>query len=164
MAAAGPIRTVCTMTTITVPLDAARRASRLAHPARRRLRDEKLEQLRGVEALAGCRRPELEALGRVADVMVVPAGTVLAEGWELTRQWWMPIDGWLLAEGDGALARTVPAGSSWAAPRIAPESGRLTALRPSTVLVAPVGRLMGAMADHPRLGTAIRASLAGGDV
>ncbi|HEY2428491.1 MAG TPA: hypothetical protein VGI06_06145 [Acidimicrobiales bacterium] len=153
--------------TISLPLDGAERASRRAHPARARIgrpRDGKLARLAALEALAGCGRRDLEALASVADLTRVPAGTVLADGPELRRQWWMPVDGWLLAEGHHTVSRTVPAGWSWAAPRFPAPGGRLTAVRESWVLVAPVPRLGAVLEECPRLGTAVRATLVGGDV
>jgi hypothetical protein len=155
--------------TVPFPIDAAERQSRLAHPTRRSARrsrygDGKLDRLAAVESLDGCRRAELEALAAAADLIRIPAGTRLAGGVDFSRQWWMVLDGWLLVEGDGDVARAIPAGSSWTAPRLPSPAGRVTAARDSVLLVAPLGRLKNALWEHPRLDTAIRATLVGGDV
>lgn len=172
MATLRPIRTVSTMTSfappIALPLD-GRDAARVDHPTRRRDRgtrwkDGKLRMMAAVPSLAECHRTDLEVLAAVADVIRVPAGSVLAEGWDLARQWWMPLEGWLLAEGDAVIARTIPTGWSWVAPRLPAVGGRLTAPQASQVLVAPVPRIASTLTDHPRLGAAIRATLVGGDV
>lgn len=172
MAERHPIRTVSTMTTFAPPIPLPvddRQAARLDHPARRRdragrWRDGKLRAMAAVDSLAACRRPDLEVLAAAADLIRVPAGTVLAEGWEFTRQWWMPVDGWLLAEGDSVVARTVPTGWSWVAPRFPAANGRLSSPRESRLLVAPVHRLASVLDEHPRLGDVVRATLVGGDV
>jgi hypothetical protein len=152
------------MTTIVLPLNPAERAGRLAHPARRRLRlaDGKLERLARVPVFAQSRRTELMALGAVTDLVDVGAGTVLATGAALGRNWWMVLDGWLLAEG--SVARAVPAGWSWVAPQLPASDGCLSARREATVLVAPVHRLASTLRQYPRLGSAVRATLVGGDV
>jgi hypothetical protein len=76
----------------------------------------------------------------------------------------MPVEGWLLAEGDQTVSRTVPEGWSWVAPRFPAPGGRLLAVRDTWVLVAPVQRLGATLEQHPRLGAAVRATLVGGDV
>jgi hypothetical protein len=171
MAGRPPIRTVIGMDTlappILLPLDGAEQASRLAHPARRRARrhrDGKLELMAAVDGLARCRWTDLEVLARTADLVHVGPGTVLAEGWEFRRQWWMPLEGWLLVEGEGTISRTVPAGRSWVAPRLPDPQGRLSALREATALVAPVHRLAATLEVRPGLGSAVRATLLNGDV
>jgi len=162
-------------TPITLPLTGVETDTRVGYPTRDRARvagrrpwarkvDGKVEMLRAVQALDGCGTGELNALARSADLVHVPAGTVLAEGAEFSRQWWMPIEGWLLVEGDGNVSRTIPAGSSWTAPRIPALGGRITALRDTTTLVAALPHITAALYDYPRLGSAIRASLVGGDV
>jgi hypothetical protein len=168
MAGRRPIRTVSTMTTfappIPLPVD-GREAARLDHPTRRhRWRDGKLRAMAAVDSLSGCRRQDLEVLAATADLIRVPAGAVLAEGWDFTRQWWMPLEGWLLAEGDSVVARTIPAGWSWVAPRFPATNGRLSSPRESRLLVAPVHRLSPVLDDNPRLGEVVRATLVGGDV
>jgi hypothetical protein len=172
MAAGPPIRTVMHMTTtfgqtIPLPLDRVER-SRVHHPARRPARwargDAKLEMLHSIDSLAGATRADVVALAAVADIVRIDVGAVLEQGWRLGQQWWMPVDGWLLAEGDGTVARTVPAGHSWVAPRLPSARGRLTALRAGSVLVARVPTLASALADHPRLGEIVRATLVAGDV
>ena len=170
MATGTTIRTFSPMTilasTIPFPLDGAERSARLAHPTRlgRRPRDGKLRRLAELETLQGCRPHDLEVLASVADMTHVRAGEVLADGVELRRQWWMPLEGWLLAEGEQAVSRTVPAGWSWVAPRLPAPRGRLTAVRDGMVLVAPVQRLSAVIEEHARLGSVVRASLVGGDV
>jgi hypothetical protein len=190
MADAGMIRTVRAMTTslqglrprtssspgslatlaqsVILPLDDARRSARSVHPARRSRQfgrpDGKIDLLANLESLTDCRRPDLETLASTADLIQVPAGTVLAEGAELARFWWMPVEGWLLAEGDTEVSRSIPTGWSWTAPRLPAVNGSLMALRPARLLVAPVHRIAGALNTRPRLGRAVRATLVGGDV
>jgi len=168
--AAGPaIRTVTAMTTtlaptITLPLERSRDLHPARRPARWARRDGKLELIHGIDSLAGSPRSDVVALASVADLIEVSAGTVLEEGRRFGQQWWMPVDGWLLAEGDGNLARTVPAGASWVAPRLPATGGRLTALRDGSVLVARTASLATTLFERPRLGATIRATLVAGDV
>jgi hypothetical protein len=160
-------RTVTCMTIIapplSLPIDTTDRATRLARRTRR-FGDGKLDLIAGVPTLSACRRPDLEALGATADLVFVGAGTELASGAGFGHQWWMPGDGWLLAEGGDSIARTIPAGWSWTAPHLAAPAGRLSAPRKATVLVAPVQRMKALLHQNPRLGAAIRATLVGGDV
>ena len=137
-------------------------AARRAHPARwmRRARDGKVAMLAGIESLAACGPRDLLALAAAADLVEVPAGTVLGHGSALAHSWWMPVDGWLLVSGHGNQAITVPSGWSWAAPtRNMPPETRISALRGGKVLTTTTPRLLGTLDDFPRLATAIRSTL-----
>jgi hypothetical protein len=162
MAGRAAILTVRPMTAYIAPLpintDQARTSARAVHPAVRpsRLgrRDGKLALLSGLESLAGCRHRSLVTLAATADLVTVEAGTVLGQGHDLSRFWWMPIDGWLLVSTGGKQAVTVPAGRSWTGGT----EGRISALRGGRVLMCSVGALDTATANDSRLAAAIRSS------
>ena len=171
MAIRGFFHTVTPMTTYLPPLsistvgDRAAR-ERVAHPARWRSRssDRKVTLLAQIDAFSSLRKADLIALGAAADVIATPAGEVLAQDRDLSRHWWMPLDGWLLLSGQGKQAITVPAGWSFTADRNGPLTGRLSALREGRILTAPIQSLLGALDAHPHLAEAVRSTMVSIDV
>lgn len=66
--------------------------------------DTKLRRIAGLDLFAGCRSHELGRLARMADEVVVPAGTVLATAGAPVREFVVVLDGAAGADGGGVFS------------------------------------------------------------
>jgi CRP-like cAMP-binding protein len=126
-------------------------------------KDQKLELIRAVPLFHGCGSRELEAIGRLADEVDVPASQVLMKQGAFGHEFFIVIAGSLRVERDGKLLRTLGPGDF--AGEIAlvdggPRTATVTADTPSRLLVVGHREFHSLLQEHPDIQLVILQALA----
>jgi len=126
-------------------------------------KDQKLELIRAVPLFQGCGSRELDAIGRLADEVDVPAGQVLMKQGAFGHEFFVVIAGSLRVERDGKLLRTLGPGDF--AGEIAlvdggPRTATVTADTPSRLLVVGHREFHSLLQEHPDIQLVVLQALA----
>jgi len=125
--------------------------------------DEKLELLGRSPFLAGLRRKDLEAVGRLADEVAIPAGRVLMREGETGSEFYVIIEGSVDLERGGRHVRTMGAGEFFGDIALVterPRTATVTARTDSRMLVLGHREFHSLLDQFPAIRIAVLESIA----